>query len=95
MMNAVTAIKQQGGEILYGGQRLSGGKYPGDCYVTPCIAAVRNEFHIVQEETFAPILYIITYGKGRDVDSSRPPAAVDRDGSGSVRFTGEGTATAG
>ncbi|MEK7755592.1 MAG: aldehyde dehydrogenase family protein, partial [Planctomycetota bacterium] len=31
------------------------------CYVTPCIAAARNEYKIVQDETFAPILYIITY----------------------------------
>ena len=28
----------------------------------PCIASARNEFAIVQEETFAPILYIIGYG---------------------------------
>jgi len=61
MMKAITAIKSEGGEILYGGQKLSGDKYPGGCYVTPCIAAARNEFHIVQEETFAPILYIIGY----------------------------------
>ncbi len=29
--------------------------------MTPCIAAVRNELEIVQNETFAPILYIISY----------------------------------
>ena len=61
MMNAIKTVKKQGGEILYGGQKLDGEAYPGGCYVTPCIAAVRNEYAIVQEETFAPILYIITY----------------------------------
>ncbi len=61
MMNAIKTVKKQGGEILYGGQELDGEAYPGGCYVTPCIAAVRNEYAIVQEETFAPILYIITY----------------------------------
>jgi aldehyde dehydrogenase (NAD+) len=61
MMSAIGTIKEQGGEILYGGQKLDGEKYSGGCYVTPCIAAARNEFHIVQEETFAPILYIIGY----------------------------------
>ena len=61
MMSAIKRIKEEGGEIIYGGQRLDGDKYPGGCYVTPCIAAARNEFQIVQEETFAPILYIITY----------------------------------
>jgi len=61
MMTALGTIKQQGGEILCGGERLEGNKYPGGCYVTPCIAAARNESPIVQEETFAPILYIIPY----------------------------------
>ncbi len=39
-----------------------GADYPGGHYVKPCIAAAKNEFRIVQEETFAPILYIINYG---------------------------------
>jgi aldehyde dehydrogenase (NAD+) len=70
MQNAITRIKEEGGEILYGGETLDGADYPGGHYVKPCIAAARNEFAIVQEETFAPILYIIGYGKaessGRD-----------------------------
>ena len=61
MMNAIDRIKEEGGTILYGGEKLEGTQYPGGCYVTPCIASARNEFAIVQEETFAPILYIITY----------------------------------
>ncbi len=61
MMAAIGKIKEQGGEILYGGEKLDGGKYPGGCYVTPCIAVARNDSPIVQEETFAPILYIIPY----------------------------------
>jgi aldehyde dehydrogenase (NAD+) len=63
MQNAIKRVKEEGGEILYGGETLSGPQYPGGHYVKPCIAAVKNEYHIVQEETFAPILYIITYGK--------------------------------
>jgi len=65
MMQALEALKREGGEVLYGGQRLEGPKYPGGCYVTPCIAAARNDLKIVQEETFAPILYVIPYGKSR------------------------------
>ncbi|MEK6799645.1 MAG: aldehyde dehydrogenase family protein [Planctomycetota bacterium] len=61
MMKAVARIKEEGGKILYGGQNLDGDKHPGGCYVTPCIAAARNELKIVQEETFAPILYVLTY----------------------------------
>ncbi len=72
MQNAINRIKEEGGEILYGGDMLDGADYPGGHYVKPCIAAARNEYEIVQEETFAPILYIIGYGK----KSSSPQQAV-------------------
>ncbi len=58
MTTAIDRIKQEGGKIIYGGEKLD---KRGDCYVTPCIASAKNEFEIVQEETFAPILYIIEY----------------------------------
>jgi aldehyde dehydrogenase (NAD+) len=61
MLQAVKRVKEEGGEILYGGQKLEGERYPGGCYVSPCIASARNEMKIVQEETFAPILYVISY----------------------------------
>ncbi len=61
MMNAVKAIREQGGQVLCGGERLSGEKHPGGRYVSPCIARARNEMKIVQDETFAPILYVMTY----------------------------------
>jgi len=61
MMKAMARVKKEGGKILYGGEPLSGRKYSGGCYVTPCIAAVENEYRIVQEETFAPLLYLIAY----------------------------------
>jgi len=62
MQNALTKLKAEGGEVLYGGKPLTGDKYPGGCYVEPCLANARNEYKIVQEETFAPILYIMGYG---------------------------------
>jgi aldehyde dehydrogenase (NAD+) len=31
--------------------------------VTPCLARAQNHFEIVQEETFAPLLYLIGYEK--------------------------------
>ncbi len=61
MMNAIEELKKAGGKVLYGGERLSGAQYPGGCYVTPAVAEARNEYQIVQDETFAPLLYIITY----------------------------------
>jgi aldehyde dehydrogenase (NAD+) len=61
MMAAIERVKNEGGEIIYGGDQLEGENYPGGCYVTPCIVRAKNEWEIVQEETFAPILYIIKY----------------------------------
>lgn len=70
---AVQAVQSEGGRILYGGQRLQGPDYPGGLYVTPCIAEAENHYEIVQEETFAPILYITTYGRA----DATPAQAVD------------------
>jgi len=61
MRNALARLRAEGGEILCGGESLTGDAYPGGCYVTPAICLARNEYKIVQEETFAPILYIIGY----------------------------------
>ncbi len=61
MMKAIETIKEQGGKIISGGEKLSGAEYAGGCYVTPAIAEVENNLAIVQDETFAPILYLIKY----------------------------------
>jgi aldehyde dehydrogenase (NAD+) len=73
MQNAIERVKAEGGKIVYGGEPLEGDEYPGGHYVKPCIAAVKNDFSIVQEETFAPILYIIGYGS----KDASPREAVD------------------
>jgi aldehyde dehydrogenase (NAD+) len=61
MQKGLEALKSQGGRILYGGEVLSGGVYDVGTYVTPCICEARNDYPIVQEETFAPILYLLPY----------------------------------
>ncbi len=73
MQRAIARLRAEGGEVLYGGERLDGPDYPGGHYVRPCIAAARNEFEIVQTETFAPILYVIPYGR----PTAPPREAVD------------------
>jgi len=57
--NALDAIEKQGGEIIYGGEILTG--FPSELYVRPALADVENHWPIVQEETFAPLLYLIKY----------------------------------
>ncbi len=58
---ALTQVVEQGGKILYGGRVLEGPAYASGCYVQPTLCAVKNDAAIVQEETFAPILYLIRY----------------------------------
>ena len=52
---AVAAVQAAGGELLYGGKVL---KRPGN-FVEPAVVRARNEWPIVQTETFAPVLYLI------------------------------------
>lgn len=61
MKNALEQVKKEGGKILCGGEVLEGRGYENGQYVTPSICEVENEYEIVQEETFAPILYLIKY----------------------------------
>ena len=60
-LNAIERAKQEGGKIVVEGGVLSGAGYESGCYVKPCIIEAKNEYHIVQEETFAPILYVMKY----------------------------------
>ena len=59
--NAVEQVQAEGGKVLFGGQVLEGKGFESGNYVMPCIAEAKNEFKIVQEETFAPIVYLIKY----------------------------------
>ena len=58
---ALKALNDEGGRVLYGGEVLSGGLFDAGTYVTPCICEAKADAPIVQEETFAPILYLIQY----------------------------------
>ena len=58
---AIEQCKQQGGHFIVEGGVLQGEGYESGCYVKPCIAEVKNDWPIVQHETFAPILYVMKY----------------------------------
>ncbi|MET3114683.1 aldehyde dehydrogenase (NAD+) [Pedobacter sp. CG_S7] len=60
-LKAVEKGKAEGANFIVEGGVLEGGPYASGCYVKPCVAEVENHFEIVQEETFAPILYLIKY----------------------------------
>ena len=67
VLQSIQRLKDEGGEVLYGGERLDGAQYPGGCYMTPCLANAKPDLKIVCHETFGPLLYLLTY---RDFDEA-------------------------
>jgi aldehyde dehydrogenase (NAD+) len=61
VQHSIQRLKDEGGEVLYGGERLDGKEFPGGCYMTPCLANAKPAFEIVRHETFGPLLYLMTY----------------------------------
>lgn len=55
MLDGIRRIREQGGEILYGGDRVLGN------FVQPTLVRARPEMPILKEEIFAPILYLIEF----------------------------------
>ena len=62
-LNAIEKAKKEGGNVLVEGGVLEGVGYESGCYVKPVIIEAENHFEIVQDETFAPILYIMKYSE--------------------------------
>ncbi|MBA2647998.1 MAG: aldehyde dehydrogenase family protein [Legionella sp.] len=56
--NAILKIKAAGGTILFGGEILN---RPGHFVQPTLVCDVENTWPIIQEETFAPILYVMGY----------------------------------
>jgi aldehyde dehydrogenase (NAD+) len=58
---AIGQAKKEGGNLLAGGNLLTGEGYDSGCYVQPAIVEMSAQTNIVKEETFAPILYMLPY----------------------------------
>ncbi|WP_425234947.1 aldehyde dehydrogenase family protein [Ulvibacterium sp.] len=58
---ALEQVVTEGGKLVVDGGILEGEGYESGCYVKPAIAEAKNDFEIVQHETFAPILYLLKY----------------------------------
>lgn len=59
--NALDQARKEGGNVIIGGNKPDTEKLGSPNYVDPAIVEVENHYKIVQEETFAPILYMIKY----------------------------------
>ncbi|WP_339664287.1 aldehyde dehydrogenase family protein, partial [Maribacter arcticus] len=58
---ALEKVVAEGGKLVVEGGVLEGKGYESGCYVQPAIAEAKNNFEIVQHETFAPVLYLLKY----------------------------------
>ncbi|MDP3069869.1 MAG: aldehyde dehydrogenase family protein [Opitutaceae bacterium] len=85
-VQAIATAKQHGGRVLAGGQRLTGAARAGGFYVSPCLIEAENAWAIVQHETFAPILYVMSY---RTLDEAIALNNAVPQGLSSAIFTGD------
>jgi len=67
MLTAVQAVKDSGGEVLSGGERATVPGAEGGNWIQPTIAKVSKDFPLLQEETFAPLVYLVTV---KDLDEA-------------------------
>jgi aldehyde dehydrogenase (NAD+) len=50
-------VKSEGGEVLWGGEVLSG--MPSDLYVKPTLVKAHQDMPLLKEESFIPVLYLV------------------------------------
>ncbi|GGU76041.1 putative aldehyde dehydrogenase [Streptomyces albospinus] len=61
MAEALAAAQRDGGKLLAGGDRCLAAEAPEAAYVRPALVRMPAQTEIVRTETFAPILYVLTY----------------------------------
>ena len=57
----VKKAQQEGGKLITGGQRVLDKTYPNGYYVSPALIDMSEQTDVVFTETFAPILYVMSY----------------------------------
>lgn len=60
MVAALRTIKEQGGEVILGGKRLTDAFPKGSSFVEPTLVRSKKDMPMLQEEVFAPVLHILT-----------------------------------
>jgi aldehyde dehydrogenase (NAD+) len=64
--DAMERMREQGGQVIFGGNTLSGSK-PGGCFVEPTLVRSTPDMPILKEEIFAPILHLVEFETLDDV----------------------------
>ncbi len=93
MRDAIDRASTEGGKLVTGGDRRDVG--PGGCYVGPALATMPAQTDLVREETFAPLLWVLTYSDldeaitlHNDVPQGLSSSIFTRDVREAGRFTG-------
>ena len=60
MQSALASAKEEGG-VVFGGERVLADEFPDAFYVKPAIVEMNAQTATVRHETFAPILYVMSY----------------------------------
>lgn len=61
MAAAITQAQSEGGKLVAGGERVLTDEAPDAYYVEPAIVTMPGQSPIVRTETFAPLLYVLSY----------------------------------
>ena len=61
MQRRLEIVQKEGGKLIFGGEVVTGAGFETGNYVVPAIVEAENSYESVQEETFAPILYLLKY----------------------------------
>jgi aldehyde dehydrogenase (NAD+) len=83
---ALDDAKSTGGEILVGGDRVLAEEAAGAFYVSPTVVRMPEQSDVVRRETFAPLLYVLTY---RDLEEAIALQNGVPQGLSSAIFTGD------
>ena len=60
MMRGLERVREQGGEVLFGGRQLA---RAGGCYAEPTLVRARPDLPMLREELFAPVLYLVEFDR--------------------------------
>ncbi len=63
MEAALGQARDEGGEVVVGGGRALAERWPDAWYAEPTIVRMPAQSAVVEQETFAPILYVLTYAE--------------------------------
>jgi aldehyde dehydrogenase (NAD+) len=61
MLAALNRARDEGGQVLCGGEPVNPKPSLNGAYVSPAIVSMPSQSAVVMEETFAPIVYVMTY----------------------------------